>query len=344
MQHAQRLAGRRDQVDGGRHPPDVLELEVGRVGQVDMGLRRAVEQQGPGGPPVRVRHQLDQAGCPRRQSACGARVSRHGTKYAVAPVRVNAGRKPSYRAAPAFTLAGLTRPTGDGRAEESGGAHQQRAGRDHRRQMRPAGPPPPAEMAAILAAVAQRHAGPPLKIRRHESDEGPAFWRWDCGQCGEYGGGRHHPDASHAGPAALHRAPGAQVVVAAAGPMPGAGDRHGAGAPDAVRGGRRPAAPAVVDLNGGGGTGLAGRCRRRRCAPAPRRRPCRSATSTCGRCAGRPRRRPSPGAWSTCLSCLSAKSFALSRKLIAPVATFRPPSSAPRRSAASADPRRSPPG
>ena len=60
---------------------------------------------------------------------------------------------------------------------------------------RPSGPPPAADMAAVLAAVAQRHAGPPLKIRRYASDEGPAFWRWDCSQCGEYGGGRHHPDA-----------------------------------------------------------------------------------------------------------------------------------------------------
>ena len=60
---------------------------------------------------------------------------------------------------------------------------------------RPPGPPPAAEMAAILAAAVRRHAGAPLKIRRHESDEGPAYWRWDCGRCGEYGGGRHHPDA-----------------------------------------------------------------------------------------------------------------------------------------------------
>ena len=62
---------------------------------------------------------------------------------------------------------------------------------------RPVGPPPAGEMAAILAAAAARHqqAGPALKIRRHESDEGPAFWRWDCARCGEYGGGRHHPDA-----------------------------------------------------------------------------------------------------------------------------------------------------
>ena len=60
---------------------------------------------------------------------------------------------------------------------------------------RPAGPPAAAEMAAVLAAAAKRHAGPPLKIRRNESEDGPAFWRWDCAHCGEYGGGRHHPDA-----------------------------------------------------------------------------------------------------------------------------------------------------
>ena len=56
-------------------------------------------------------------------------------------------------------------------------------------------PPAAGEMAAILAAAAQHQAGPPLKIRRLESAEGPAFWRWDCARCGEYGGGRHHPDA-----------------------------------------------------------------------------------------------------------------------------------------------------
>jgi hypothetical protein len=61
-------------------------------------------------------------------------------------------------------------------------------------QRRPAGPPPAGSMPAILAA-AQEEAGPPLKIRRFLSDEGPAFWRWDCGNCGEYGGGRHHSDA-----------------------------------------------------------------------------------------------------------------------------------------------------
>jgi hypothetical protein len=60
---------------------------------------------------------------------------------------------------------------------------------------RPQGLPPAGEMAAILAAAVREHAGPPLKIRRYESEDGPAFWRWDCSQCGEYGGGRHHPDA-----------------------------------------------------------------------------------------------------------------------------------------------------
>jgi hypothetical protein len=60
--------------------------------------------------------------------------------------------------------------------------------------VRAAGPPPADDMAAILAA-AQHRAGPPLKIRRHESEDGPAYWRWDCDSCGEYGGGRHHSDA-----------------------------------------------------------------------------------------------------------------------------------------------------
>jgi hypothetical protein len=59
---------------------------------------------------------------------------------------------------------------------------------------RPAGPPPALAMPAILAA-AQQEAGPPLRIRRHLSEEGVPFWRWDCESCGEYGGGRHHPDA-----------------------------------------------------------------------------------------------------------------------------------------------------
>ncbi|HET9518699.1 MAG TPA: hypothetical protein VFO77_13335 [Actinoplanes sp.] len=55
--------------------------------------------------------------------------------------------------------------------------------------------PAPADIPAILAAVQQQHARPALRIRRCEPTEGPAFWRWDCGRCGEYGGGRHHADA-----------------------------------------------------------------------------------------------------------------------------------------------------
>lgn len=42
---------------------------------------------------------------------------------------------------------------------------------------------------------AQHRPRAALTIRRCEPGEGPAFWRWDCAQCGEYGGGRHHPDA-----------------------------------------------------------------------------------------------------------------------------------------------------
>ena len=61
-------------------------------------------------------------------------------------------------------------------------------------QKRPPVPPAAGEMPAILAA-AQEEAGPPLKIRRFPSEDGPAFWRWDCANCGEYGGGRHHSDA-----------------------------------------------------------------------------------------------------------------------------------------------------
>ena len=59
------------------------------------------------------------------------------------------------------------------------------------------GPPRPGEMAAILQAAVAEHSrtGPSLRIRRHEADEGPAYWRWDCVRCGEYGGGRHHVDA-----------------------------------------------------------------------------------------------------------------------------------------------------
>ncbi|BCJ54330.1 hypothetical protein Asp14428_58050 [Actinoplanes sp. NBRC 14428] len=52
--------------------------------------------------------------------------------------------------------------------------------------------------ASALAELVERSAdlaGPPLRIRRQESEDGPAYWRWDCAGCGEYGGGRHHRDA-----------------------------------------------------------------------------------------------------------------------------------------------------
>ena len=48
-------------------------------------------------------------------------------------------------------------------------------------------------MAGYAAGVVRER--PSLTIRRCEPDDGPAFWRWDCTTCGEYGGGRHHPDA-----------------------------------------------------------------------------------------------------------------------------------------------------
>lgn len=64
-------------------------------------------------------------------------------------------------------------------------------------ELRVTSPPPTGEMTTILQAAAARHnrSGPALRIRRHASDEGPAYWRWDCARCGEYGGGRHHRDA-----------------------------------------------------------------------------------------------------------------------------------------------------
>ncbi|GID25438.1 hypothetical protein [Paractinoplanes brasiliensis] len=61
-------------------------------------------------------------------------------------------------------------------------------------QRRQSAPPAADDMSAIIAA-AQVEAGPPLKIRRYLAEDGPAFWRWDCAHCGEYGGGRHHSDA-----------------------------------------------------------------------------------------------------------------------------------------------------
>ena len=62
VQHAQRLPGRGGQVDQVTEPPHVLELQVLRVIEVDVGLRGAVQQQRPGAGPVGVGHELGHAG------------------------------------------------------------------------------------------------------------------------------------------------------------------------------------------------------------------------------------------------------------------------------------------
>jgi len=38
-------------------------------------------------------------------------------------------------------------------------------------------------------------AVPALIVRRCRPEDGPAYWRWDCRRCGEYGGGGSQPDA-----------------------------------------------------------------------------------------------------------------------------------------------------
>ena len=80
MQDAQRCGRRRvERVEQVAGAADVLELEVGGVGEVDVALRGAVDQQRPGRRAVRVGHQLgtpvadlgpdDRRGEPR--SSCG---------------------------------------------------------------------------------------------------------------------------------------------------------------------------------------------------------------------------------------------------------------------------------
>jgi hypothetical protein len=58
VQHSQRLPRRRRGVDHVPQPPDVLEVQVGGVVQVDVRLRDAVDQQHPRRPPVSVPQQL----------------------------------------------------------------------------------------------------------------------------------------------------------------------------------------------------------------------------------------------------------------------------------------------
>ena len=61
MQNPERLPGGRHEVDQVPEPPHVLELEIARVVEVDMGLREAVHQQRPGRAAVRIAHELDHA-------------------------------------------------------------------------------------------------------------------------------------------------------------------------------------------------------------------------------------------------------------------------------------------
>jgi GTPase len=58
VQHVERLPGRRGRVDHVGQPPDVLEVEVPGVVQVDVRLRDAVDQQHPRRPPVRIAQEL----------------------------------------------------------------------------------------------------------------------------------------------------------------------------------------------------------------------------------------------------------------------------------------------
>ena len=62
VQHPQRLTRGRGQVDQVPQPPDVLEVEVAGVVQVDVRLRDAVDQQHPRRPPVGVAQELGPAG------------------------------------------------------------------------------------------------------------------------------------------------------------------------------------------------------------------------------------------------------------------------------------------
>lgn len=50
----------------------------------------------------------------------------------------------------------------------------------------------PVDVAALPGGVA---AGRPLRVSLSRPGVGPAYWRWDCRRCGEYGGGAYHADA-----------------------------------------------------------------------------------------------------------------------------------------------------
>jgi hypothetical protein len=86
VQHPQRLPGRRGGVDHVAQPPDVLEVEVAGVVQVDVRLRDAADQQHPGRPPLRVAQELDVAldgihGADRGLRLAPSGRSGHGCQY-----------------------------------------------------------------------------------------------------------------------------------------------------------------------------------------------------------------------------------------------------------------------
>jgi len=58
VQHAERLAGWRRVVEQVTESPDILELQVFRVVEVDMGMRYPVDEQRPRVRPVPVAYQL----------------------------------------------------------------------------------------------------------------------------------------------------------------------------------------------------------------------------------------------------------------------------------------------
>lgn len=66
------LPGRRDEVDDVPEPALVLEGEVGGVVEVDVRLRRPVDQQRPGPRPLRVGHQLGEAAADGLDDCFGA--------------------------------------------------------------------------------------------------------------------------------------------------------------------------------------------------------------------------------------------------------------------------------
>ena len=77
MQHAQRRPARCGQVDDVPEPAHVLELQVPRIIEINVGLQDAADQQHPGAGPVQVAEQLDPAvrtglaEAGRRPGGCG---------------------------------------------------------------------------------------------------------------------------------------------------------------------------------------------------------------------------------------------------------------------------------